>query len=141
MNISALAECRLNYQLDLLDKLITFRGHMGPNKDGRNFFLWLVFMVFIFVGMAVLEKVLEVMRDVTPAQGQLLQELRIQLDRAVDPSQSIGARLEAVKTARSRIDGFPVEETDEFFRARLTALRGEFGKIEQQVLSGSTSSP
>ena len=33
---------------------------MGPNKDGRNFFLWLVFMVFIFVGMAVLEKVLEV---------------------------------------------------------------------------------
>ena len=88
-----------------------------------------------------LEKVLEVMRDVTPAQGQLLQELRIQLDRAVDPSQSIGARLEAVKTARSRIDGFPVEETDEFFRARLTALRGEFGKIEQQVLSGSTSSP
>ena len=33
---------------------------MGANKDGRNFFLWLVFMVFIFVGMAVLEKVLEV---------------------------------------------------------------------------------
>ena len=60
MNISALAECRLNYQLNLLDELITFRGHMGPNKDGRNFFLWLVFMVFIFVGMAVLEKVLEV---------------------------------------------------------------------------------
>ena len=46
--------------MNLLDKLISLKGHMGPNKDGRNFFLWLVFMGFIFVGMAVLEKVLEV---------------------------------------------------------------------------------
>ena len=48
------------FNLNLFYKFISFRGHMGPNKDGRNFFLWLVFMVFIFVGMAVLEKVLEV---------------------------------------------------------------------------------
>ena len=91
-------------------------------------------------GKEALEKVLEVMRDVTPAQRALLQELRVQLDRAEDPVQPIGVRLEAVKIARSLIDEFPVEETDEFFRARLAALRGEFTTIEQQILSGSTSS-
>ena len=92
-------------------------------------------------GQGALEEVLEIMRDVTPAQRRLLQALRVQLDRAEDEGQSIGARLEAVTAARALIDGFPLVETDEFFRARLAVLRGEFGKIEAEILDGSTAKP
>jgi hypothetical protein len=33
---------------------------MSPNNDGRNVFLWMVFMGFIFVSLVVLERVMEV---------------------------------------------------------------------------------
>ena len=36
------------------------RGSMSPNNDGRNVFLWMVFMGFIFVSLVVLERVMEV---------------------------------------------------------------------------------
>ena len=57
----------------------------------------------IDAGSEALEEVLEVMRDVTPAQRQLLQELRVQLDRAEDPRQPIGVRLD-LRQDRSQPD-------------------------------------
>ena len=33
---------------------------MSPNNDGRNVFLWMGFMGFIFVSLVVLERVMEV---------------------------------------------------------------------------------
>ena len=49
---------RLN--TDFLDDSDKNRGSMSPNNDGRNVFLWMVFMGFIFVSLVVLERVMEV---------------------------------------------------------------------------------
>ena len=49
---------RLN--IDFLDDSDKNRGSMSPNNDGRNVFLWMVFMGFIFVSLVVLERVMEV---------------------------------------------------------------------------------
>jgi hypothetical protein len=49
---------RLN--TDFLDDSNKQRGSMSPNNDGRNVFLWMVFMGFIFVSLVVLERVMEV---------------------------------------------------------------------------------
>ena len=92
-------------------------------------------------GEQALEEVLEVMRDVTPAQEVLLKQLRIHLDRAEDPEVAIGRRIDAVRAARRLIDDFPDADTDGFFRARLTVLRGEFDKVERQILNESAGSP
>ena len=45
---------------DFLDDSDKKRGGMSPNNDGRNVFLWMVFMGFIFVSLVVLERVMEV---------------------------------------------------------------------------------
>ena len=45
---------------DLFDDSDKKRGSMSPNNDGRNVFLWMVFMGFIFVSLVVLERVMEV---------------------------------------------------------------------------------
>ena len=92
-------------------------------------------------GDEVLEEILEVMRDVTPAQQTLLRQLRIQMDRAEDRDATIGKRIDAIGRARQLIDDFLPTETDDFFRARLTVLRSEFGKVEQQILTGAVTPP
>ena len=45
---------------DFIDDLDKNIGSMSPNNDGRNVFLWMVFMGFIFVNLVVLERVMEV---------------------------------------------------------------------------------
>ena len=49
---------RLN--IDFLDDSDKNRGSMSPNNDGRNVFLWMVFMGFILASLVVLERVMEV---------------------------------------------------------------------------------
>ena len=49
---------RLN--TDFLNDSDKKSGSMSPNNDGRNVFLWMVFMGFIFVSLVVLERVMEV---------------------------------------------------------------------------------
>ncbi len=58
IDIIVLSVERLN--IDFIDDSIENRGSMSPNNDGRNVFLWMVFMGFIFVSLVVLESVMEV---------------------------------------------------------------------------------
>ena len=91
--------------------------------------------------MAELEKLLEVMRDVTPDQQELLTTLRILMDRAEDSDAAIGSRIGAINQARLFIDTFLQNETDDFFRARLIVLRSEFDKVERQIMTGAVIPP
>ena len=92
-------------------------------------------------GGRTLAEVLEVMRDVTPAQGALLRTLSVQMDRAEDPDAAIGERIAAIDHAQELIDEFLRTETDEFFRARLTLLGNEFEKVKQEIMTGAVSPP
>ena len=85
-------------------------------------------------GVAAIEdKLLEQLRDVTPAQGALITRIGELLGIAKSRDRSTLERTEAINDACSLIDDRLVDEQQELMRFRLIALRGEFERARKRL--------
>ncbi|MEC9232717.1 MAG: hypothetical protein VX403_02290 [Planctomycetota bacterium] len=92
-------------------------------------------------GDQALQAVMEVMRDVTPAQRALLLDLRRLLERGESPTLPLAQRVEALRDAQALIGSALSGERDEFFAARLTLLSVEFASLEAQLQDQEPGAP
>ena len=92
-------------------------------------------------GEQALQEVLEVMRDVTPAQRTLLLDLRRLLGRGESQGLPLAERLEALRDAQDLIESALLVERDEFFAARLTLLSVEFASVEARLRDQEPDAP
>jgi hypothetical protein len=85
-------------------------------------------------GVAAIEdKLLEQLRDVTPAQGALITRIGELLGTANSRDLSAFERTEAINDACRLIDDRLVDEQEELMRFRLIALRGEFERARKRL--------